>query len=159
MGRLFGTDGIRGVAGRELTAEMARSLGAASVAVLGRHGVERPVFVVGRDTRASGPMLEQALVDGIRAGGGDALVAGVQTTPAVAFLTVDLGAAAGVVLSASHNPPEYNGIKLFGSAGHKLSDELEDEIAHLVRTEAATEGTRSSETKLGEATGLEWTSS
>ncbi len=128
MGRLFGTDGIRGVAGRDLTTDLARSLGVAAVAVLGRHGVERPIFVVGRDTRASGEMLEQALVDGIRAGGGDALVAGVQTTPAVAFLTVDLGAAAGAVLSASHNPPEYNGIKLFGGQGYKLPDELEDEI-------------------------------
>src|SRR6266581_691059 len=128
MGRLFGTDGIRGVAGRDLTTDLARSLGVAAVAVLGRHGVERPIFVVGRDTRASGEMLEQALVDGIRAGGGDALVAGVQTTPAVAFLTVDLGAAAGAVLSASHNPPEYNGIKLFGGHGYKLPDELEDEI-------------------------------
>src|SRR5437762_7624808 len=128
MGRLFGTDGIRGVAGRDLTADLAGRLGAAAVAVLGRHGVARPVFVVGRDTRASGPMLEQALVDGIRSGGGDALVAGVQTTPAVAFLTVDLGAAAGVVLSASHNPPEYNGIKLFGARGYKLPDQLEDEI-------------------------------
>src|SRR5207244_10391657 len=98
----------------------------------GRHGGERPVFVVGRDTRASGEMLEQALVEGVRAGGGDALVAGVQTTPAIAFLTVDLGAAAGVVLSASHNPPEYNGIKLFGPRGYKLPDQLEDEIEALM---------------------------
>ncbi|MDP9343991.1 MAG: phosphoglucosamine mutase [Actinomycetota bacterium] len=128
MGRLFGTDGVRGVAGRDLTADVARSLGMAAVAVLGRHGVERPVFVVGRDTRASGETLERALVEGIQAGGGDVLVAGVQTTPAVAFLTVDLGAAAGAVLSASHNPPEYNGIKFFGQRGYKLPDELEDEI-------------------------------
>jgi phosphoglucosamine mutase len=128
MGRLFGTDGVRGVAGRDLTTDLARSLGAAAVSVLGRHGVDRPVMVVGRDTRASGEVLERALVEGIRAGGGDALVAGVQTTPAVAFLTVDSGAAAGAVLSASHNPPEYNGIKLFGEQGFKLPDELEDEI-------------------------------
>jgi phosphoglucosamine mutase len=128
MGRLFGTDGVRGVAGLDLTAGLARSLGAAAVAVLGRHGVDRPVFVVGRDTRASGEMLERALVEGIRGGGGDVLVAGVQTTPAVAFLTVDLGVAAGAVLSASHNPPQYNGIKFFGDRGYKLPDELEDEI-------------------------------
>jgi len=128
MGRLFGTDGVRGVAGRDLTTEVARSLGLAAVAVLGRHGVDRPVFVVGRDTRASGPALEGALADGIRSGGGDVLLGGVQTTPAVAFLTVDLGTTAGAVLSASHNPPEYNGIKLFGQNGFKLPDRLEDEI-------------------------------
>jgi phosphoglucosamine mutase len=134
MGRLFGTDGIRGVAGRDLTDELARSVGTAAVAVLGRHGVRRPLVVVGRDTRASGRALEQALVEGIRLGGGDALVAGVQTTPAVAFLTVDVGAAAGAVLSASHNTPEYNGIKLFGGQGFKLPDDLEDEIERALAT-------------------------
>jgi phosphoglucosamine mutase len=134
MGRLFGTDGIRGVAGRDLTDELARSVGTAAVAVLGRHGVRRPLVVVGRDTRASGRALEQALVEGIRLGGGDALVAGVQTTPAVAFLTVDVGAAAGAVLSASHNPPEHNGIKLFGGQGFKLPDDLEDEIERALAT-------------------------
>ena len=134
MGRFFGTDGIRGVAGRDLTDELARSVGTAVVAVLGRHGVRRPLVVVGRDTRASGRALEQALVEGIRAGGGDALVAGIQTTPAVAFLTVDVGAAAGAVLSASHNPPEYNGIKLFGGQGYKLPDDLEDEIERALAT-------------------------
>jgi len=134
MGRFFGTDGIRGVAGRDLTDELARSVGTAVVAVLGRHGVRRPLVVVGRDTRASGQALEQALVEGIRAGGGDALVAGIQTTPAVAFLTVDVGAAAGAVLSASHNPPEYNGIKLFGGQGYKLPDDLEDEIERALAT-------------------------
>src|SRR5439155_16719626 len=97
------------------------------------HGAERPRIVLGRDTRASGPALESALADGIRSAGGDVLLAGVQTTPAVAFLTVDLEASSGVVISASHNPPEYNGIKLFGPAGHKLSDELETEIEELVR--------------------------
>jgi phosphoglucosamine mutase len=130
--RLFGTDGIRGVAGRELTAELARRIGAAAVQTLRGHGERRPTVVVGRDTRASGPMLEDALAEGIRSAGGDALLAGVQTTPAVAFLTVDLGASSGLVISASHNPPEYNGIKLFGAEGYKLSDELEAEIEAAV---------------------------
>src|SRR4051812_49062664 len=104
MGRLFGTDGVRGVAGTELTAGLARGLGRAAVVVLGRHGGARPTLVVGRDTRESGEWLEDALVEGVRDAGGDAVIAGVQPTPAVAFLTVDLGAASGVVISASHNP-------------------------------------------------------
>jgi phosphoglucosamine mutase len=128
MARLFGTDGIRGVAGEDLTSELAFSLGRAAVLALGREVDGRPSFVVGRDTRASGEFLEKALVEGISSAGGDALVAGVQTTPAVAFLTVDLGATSGVVISASHNPPEDNGIKFFGQNGYKLPDKVEDEI-------------------------------
>ncbi|HEX6132246.1 MAG TPA: phosphoglucosamine mutase, partial [Actinomycetota bacterium] len=128
MGRLFGTDGVRGVAGTDLTPELARGLGAAAVAVLGAHGDRRPTFVVGRDPRVSGVWLEEALVDGITRAGGDVVLAGVEPTPAVAFMTVDLGASSGVVISASHNPPEDNGIKFFGPAGTKLPDELEDEI-------------------------------
>jgi phosphoglucosamine mutase len=128
MGRLFGTDGIRGVAGVDLTAELAADLGRAAVVVLGRHGQERPRIVIGRDTRASGVWLEEALVEGIRSAGGDALIAGVEPTPAIAFLTVELGASAGVVISASHNPPGDNGIKFFSATGMKLPDELEDEI-------------------------------
>ncbi len=128
MGRLFGTDGVRGVAGTELTADLARGLGRAGVVVLGRHGSGRPTLVVGRDTRESGEWLEDALVEGIRDAGGDAVMAGVQPTPAVAFLTVALGAASGVVISASHNPAADNGIKFFAADGLKLSDELEDEI-------------------------------
>jgi phosphoglucosamine mutase len=134
--RLFGTDGIRGVAWRELTADLARRIGAAAVQTLRGHGDRLPTVVVGRDPRASGPMLEEALADGIRSAGGDALLLGVQTTPAVAFLTVELGASSGVVISASHNPPEYNGIKLFGAEGYKLSDELEAEIEAAVRDES-----------------------
>ena len=87
-----------------------------------------PTFVIGRDTRASGPILEDALVEGIVAGGGDVIRAGVVPTPAVAFLTTELGVESGVVISASHNPPEDNGIKFFGFRGFKLSDRLEDEI-------------------------------
>ncbi|CAN5803333.1 phosphoglucosamine mutase [soil metagenome] len=126
--RLFGTDGVRGVAGTELTGDLASRLGRAAVIVLGHGGDERPALVVGRDPRASGEWLEDALVEGIRAGGGDTYIAGIEPTPAIAFLTIDLGAASGVVISASHNPPEYNGIKFFDASGSKLADDVEDEI-------------------------------
>ena len=126
MTRLFGTDGVRGRAGVELTEDLAFRLGRAAVVVLGRHGSSHPSFVVGRDPRESGEWLEDALVEGIRGAGGDAVLAGVEPTPAIAFLTTDLGASSGVVISASHNPPEDNGI--FGSNGMKLPDEIEDEI-------------------------------
>jgi phosphoglucosamine mutase len=138
MGRLFGTDGVRGVAGVELTAELAYGLGRAAVVVLGRHGAGRATLVVGRDPRSSGELLEDALVDGVRSAGGDVILAGVEPTPAIAFHTVDVAASAGVVISASHNPPEYNGIKFFASNGMKLPDELEDEIeAFLGQPEGA----------------------
>ena len=134
MGRLFGTDGVRGVYGRELTDDLAFGLGRAAVVVLRRHGHGGVRLVVGRDTRGSSEPLERALVAGIRSAGADALIAGVVPTPAVAFLTTDLEAAAGVVISASHNPPEDNGIKFFGPYGYKLVDDLEDEIeAELLR--------------------------
>jgi phosphoglucosamine mutase len=132
MGRLFGTDGVRGVAGTELTRELATGLGRAAVVVLGRHGAGVPTIVVGRDTRRSGGWLEEALVEGITAAGGDALLVGVEPTPAIAFLTVDRAASAAVVISASHNPPEDNGIKFFGANGTKLSDDLEDEIEAIL---------------------------
>jgi phosphoglucosamine mutase len=134
MGRLFGTDGVRGRYGRELTDELAFALGRASVAVLSRYEGHRPTLVIGRDTRVSGEPLERALADGIRAAGADVILAGVQPTPAVAFLTTDLEVGAGVVISASHNPPADNGIKFFGPAGYKLSDELELEIEAEVAT-------------------------
>jgi len=128
MGRLFGTDGVRGVAGTELTAELAAGLGRAAVTVLGRHSGGLPVLVVGRDPRASGVWLEEALTHGIRAAGGDVILAGVEPTPAIAYMTVDTGASAGVVISASHNPAEDNGIKFFSHEGRKLPDAIEDEI-------------------------------
>jgi phosphoglucosamine mutase len=129
MARLFGTDGIRGVAGVDLTSDLARRLGATAVEVLGRHGaMQPPTFVVGRDTRASGEWLEDALTDGIVMAGGDVMVAGVEPTPAIAFMTVDLGASSGVVISASHNPADDNGIKFFSREGMKLPDHIEDEI-------------------------------
>src|SRR5919201_853479 len=132
MGRLFGTDGVRGIAGRDLTTDLAFSLGSAATRTLQRRGFDRPSFVVGRDTRTSGPTLERALEEGIRSAGGDVLLAGVQTTPAVAFLAVDLGAESGAVISASHNPPEYNGIKFFDGKGYKYSEALEGEVETLV---------------------------
>jgi phosphoglucosamine mutase len=150
MGRLFGTDGIRGVAGEDLTTELAFDLGRAAVLALGQEVHGRPTFVVGRDTRASGELLEKALVSGICAAGGDELLAGVQTTPAIAFLTVDLAATSGVVISASHNPPEDNGIKFFGSTGYKLPDKVEDEIERVLQ-----EGERGSAAEPGTARALE----
>jgi phosphoglucosamine mutase len=133
MGRLFGTDGIRGLAGSELTRELGEELGRAAVIVLGRHGEGRPTFVLGRDPRTSGVWLERAVADGIRGAGGDVILAGVEPTPAVAFMTTDLGASCGVVISASHNPPAYNGIKFFTASGMKLPDELEDEVEAVLR--------------------------
>src|SRR5947199_7971568 len=132
MGKLFGTDGVRRIANRDLSAELAFRLGRAAVAALAESGVSRPHIAVGRDTRASGEFLEAALTAGICSAGGDAVLLGVCTTPAVAFLAPDLGAQAGAVISASHNPAEYNGIKFFGSSGYKLPDEVEDEVEMLV---------------------------
>ena len=133
MARLFGTDGVRGIAGSELTADLARGLGRAAVSVLAQGAAHRPVFLVGRDPRESGIWLEDALVAGIHEAGGDVVLAGVEPTPAVAFLTIDEGVDAGVVISASHNPPEYNGIKFFGRDGMKLPDGVEDEIEAALR--------------------------
>jgi phosphoglucosamine mutase len=126
--RLFGTDGVRGRAGSELTAELATGLGRAAVMVLGRHGDGHPTVLVGRDPRSSGVWLERALVEGIVAAGGDAVLVGVRPTPAIAFATVDTGATAGAVISASHNPAHDNGIKFFSADGHKLPDAIEDAI-------------------------------
>jgi phosphoglucosamine mutase len=149
MSRLFGTDGVRGVVGETLTGDLARDLGRAAATVLIRHGQTRPQFVVGRDTRASGGMLEDAMGEGIRSAGGEILRVGIVPTPAVAFLAAELDAA-GVVISASHNPAEYNGIKLFASSGYKLPDSLEDEIqAEMSHTPGEAE--EGSETLLPEA--------
>ncbi len=133
MTRLFGTDGVRGVANADLTPELAFRLGEAAGHFLGDKGRGR--LVVGKDTRRSGDMLEAALVAGICSGGADALVCGVVPTPAVALLTRELAADGGVVISASHNPADHNGIKLFSREGFKLPDELEDEIAEFVVSE------------------------
>ncbi|MDY0088246.1 MAG: phosphoglucosamine mutase [Coriobacteriia bacterium] len=133
MTRLFGTDGVRGIANEDLTPELAFRLGEAAGHFLGDKGTGR--IVVGRDTRRSGEMLEAAMVAGICSGGADALVAGVVPTPAVAYLTRELGADGGVVISASHNPASYNGIKFFSRDGFKLPDELEDEIEEFIASE------------------------
>jgi phosphoglucosamine mutase len=125
-GRLFGTDGVRGVAGHDLTASLALELSVAAAAVLG--GGARPVAVVGRDPRASGEFLEAAVVAGLASAGADVLRLGVIPTPGVAYLTQALGAAFGVVISASHNPAQDNGIKFFGRGGVKLPDAVEDQI-------------------------------
>jgi phosphoglucosamine mutase len=130
MGRLFGTDGVRGLANDDLTPELALSVALASAHVLGEHvpAGHRPVAVVGRDPRASGEMLEAAVVAGLTSAGTDVLRAGVVPTPAVAFLVADAEADFGVVLSASHNPMPDNGVKLFAQGGRKLPDAVEDEI-------------------------------
>ena len=132
MTRLFGTDGVRGVANADLTAELALALGRAAGQVLaGRWGV-RPRVVVGRDTRASGEMLEAALAAGLMSAGATVVPLGVMTTPGVSYLTTALGATGGAVISASHNPPEYNGIKFFDPQGRKLPDELEEAVEAAV---------------------------
>ncbi|HYZ11085.1 MAG TPA: phosphoglucosamine mutase [Actinomycetota bacterium] len=131
MARLFGTDGVRGVANRELTPELAFAIGRAAITALGGQG--RPRLVIGRDTRISGLMLESAIAAGACSAGGDVLRVGMVPTPAVAFMTSDLGARVGAVVSASHNPSQDNGIKLFSGDGFKLPDEVEDEIERLVR--------------------------
>lgn len=128
MARLFGTDGVRGIANVELTCEMAYRLGQAAAIYLGK------TIVVGRDTRRSGDMLGAALSAGIMSAGGTVLEAGIIPTPGVALLVREMRAAGGAVISASHNPPEYNGIKLFDAQGFKLPDAVEDEIeAFIVR--------------------------
>ncbi|PZS34031.1 MAG: phosphoglucosamine mutase, partial [Pseudonocardiales bacterium] len=133
MGRLFGTDGVRGLANRELTPELALAVALAAVHVL-REGDSsyRPVAVIGRDSRASGEMLEAAVVAGLTSAGADVLQVGILPTPAVAFLTAHAGADLGVMLSASHNPMPDNGIKLFGRGGVKLPDSVEVAIERAV---------------------------
>ncbi len=143
MARLFGTDGVRGVANVDLTCELAYRLGQASVAFMGK------TIVLGKDTRKSGDMLEAAVVAGITSAGGDALLAGVIPTPAVALLTRELHADGGIVISASHNPPEYNGIKFFDAQGFKLPDAVEDEIEQFI-AEGGLEGAVECVLKQGE---------
>ncbi|MCF4005954.1 phosphoglucosamine mutase [Corynebacterium uropygiale] len=135
MTRLFGTDGVRGLANKTLTASLALQLGAAAAQVLTREvhsSKRRPVAIVGRDPRVSGEMLAAALSAGMASRGVDVLRVGVLPTPAVAFLTDDYGADMGVMISASHNPMPDNGIKFFSAGGHKLPDEIEDEIEKVM---------------------------
>lgn len=132
MGKLFGTDGVRGVANKELTIDLAFKLGQAGAYVLTKENKHKPTILIGRDTRISGEMLSAAIIAGICSVGANAVSLGVVPTPAVAHLTRLYNADAGVVISASHNPVEYNGIKFFNNKGHKLSDALEDEIEDII---------------------------
>ncbi|TQN41387.1 phosphoglucosamine mutase [Blastococcus colisei] len=132
-GRLFGTDGVRGLANADLTPELSLSVARAAAGVLAdRDGTSRPVAVVGRDPRASGEMLEAAVVAGLSSAGAEVLLAGVVPTPALAHLTAETGADLGVMISASHNPMPDNGIKLFSRGGHKLPDAVEAAIERTV---------------------------
>ena len=131
MGRLFGTDGVRGVANSELTANLAFKLGKAGAYVLSKED-ERPVVLIGKDTRISGDMLEDSLSSGVLSMGGNVIKVGVLPTPAIAYLVRYFHADAGAVISASHNPFEHNGIKFFNSEGFKLDDDLEEEIEDII---------------------------
>ena len=140
MGRLFGTDGVRGVANTELSARLAFDLGFCGARVLAGRTHRKPKLLIGRDTRASCDMLEAAIVAGICSTGADAMSAGVIPTPAVAYLTAFYGADAGIVISASHNSFEFNGIKFFDKSGYKLPDAVEDEIENMLDESAQSAG-------------------
>lgn len=132
MGRLFGTDGARGIAVTELTCETAMQIGRAAALVLTKTMSHKPVIFIGKDTRISSDILEAALAAGICSVGADVKILGVVPTPAVAYLVRNSNADAGIMISASHNSVEFNGIKLFASSGYKLSDEIEEEIEELI---------------------------
>ena len=133
MGRLFGTDGVRGVANKDLTPELALQIGrAAAMVLIKESNSKKPTVLIGKDTRASGDMLEAALTAGFTSVGCNVLSVGVVPTPAVAYLTVEYGCEAGVMISASHNPCEYNGIKIFQKTGYKLDDAIEEEIEAII---------------------------
>lgn len=136
MGKLFGTDGIRGVVGENLTADLAFRTGQAIAAVLEEETGRRPLVVIGKDTRISSDMLESALMAGICDLGGDVMPVGTIPTPAVAYLTMQEKADAGIVISASHNPYEHNGIKVFSGQGYKLSDTVEERIEAKILSDA-----------------------
>ena len=132
MGRLFGTDGIRGIANTELNCELAMKVGKAAAMVLTNNSRRRPLFVIGMDTRISSGMLCNALVAGLCSVGADVKVLGVVPTPAVAYLIGKYKADAGIMISASHNPAEFNGIKIFSGDGYKLPDALEEQIENII---------------------------
>ena len=138
MGKLFGTDGIRGVVNDGLDATLAYKVGMAAAHVMTQEkGGGQPRFAIGKDTRISSDLLEGALIAGLCSAGADVLHLGVIPTPAVAWVTVDTGCDAGVVISASHNPFEHNGIKIFNGRGFKLSDELENRIEDIILNDVA----------------------
>ncbi len=133
MGRLFGTDGVRGVANSEISPLLAMELGQAGAYVLTKENAHKPTIMVGCDTRISGDMLANAIMAGICSVGANAVYVGIIPTPAVAYLARKYKVDAGIVISASHNPVEFNGIKFFNGDGYKLSDALEDEIEGVIR--------------------------
>lgn len=139
MGRLFGTDGARGIAGGELTADLAMKIGASAAYVLGES--KKIKVIVGMDTRYSGYMLACAVNAGLLSMGADVIFVGVVPTPAVSFLVTHLKADMGVMISASHNPAKYNGIKLFNNNGYKLADEIEEKIEYYILDEKLPECT------------------
>lgn len=139
MGRLFGTDGARGIAGSELTADLAMKIGASAAYVLGES--KKIKVIVGMDTRYSGNMLACAVNAGLLSMGADVIFVGVVPTPAVSFLVTHLNADMGVMISASHNPAKYNGIKLFNNKGYKLADEIEEKIEYYILDEKLPECT------------------
>lgn len=132
MSRLFGTDGARGIANKELTCELAMQIGRAAAMVLTEHTSKKPRVLIGMDTRASSQMLEASISAGLCSVGADVLLLNVVPTPAVAYLVKKYSYDAGIMISASHNPCEYNGIKIFQSNGYKLPDELEEEIESII---------------------------
>lgn len=133
MGRLFGTDGVRGIANKDLTNELAMKIGSAAATVLLEESKSaKPTVLIGKDTRASGDMLEAALTAGLCSVGCNVLSVGVVPTPAVAYLVGQYQCEAGIMISASHNPCEYNGIKIFQKTGYKLDDSIEDEIEQII---------------------------
>ena len=137
MGRLFGTDGIRGIAGEQLTAQMAYRLGVALAQVLRDKGNDHPLVLIGKDPRLSGDLLEASIASGLMAGGAEAGIVGLTTTPAIAYLIRERGADAGVMISASHNAAPYNGLKVFGDDGYKIPDEDEERIERVILEEEA----------------------
>ncbi len=139
MGRLFGTDGIRGIANTELTCDLAAKIGQAAATVLTGHTTHKAKVLIGKDTRLSGDMLEGALIAGLCSVGVDVELLGVIPTPAVAYLVKKYNADAGIMISASHNPYEFNGIKIFSGNGYKLPDSMEDEIETIIRGEKSPE--------------------
>lgn len=146
MGRLFGTDGVRGLANEDITAELAMNIGRAAAAVLTQGRRRRPLVLIGKDTRISSDMLESALAAGLCSVGADVISIGVMPTPAVAYLVMQYKADAGIMVSASHNPYPYNGIKIFSGDGFKLPDDLENRIEALVLDEPETLALASSDT-------------
>ena len=136
MGRLFGTDGVRGIANKDLTNDLAMQIGRAAAEILIKNKDTKPTVMIGKDTRASGDMLEAALTAGFCSVGVNVLSVGVIPTPAIAYLVEKYGCDAGVMISASHNPCEYNGIKIFQGNGYKLPDEIEEEIEAIILDKA-----------------------